>query len=45
MLEVLVDHLALDAGEGWVGALAHTEETAHRIIFYKKLNGWSLTGR
>ena len=40
-----VDHLVLDAGEGWVGALAHMEETAHRIISYQKLNGWSLTGR
>ena len=40
-----VDHLVLDAGEGWVGALAHTEETVHRIISYQKLNSWSLTGR
>ena len=40
-----VDHLVLDAGEGWVGALAHMEETAHCIISYQKLNGWSLTGR
>ena len=48
MLEVLiegVDHLVLDVGEGWVGALAHMEETAPRIISYQKLNGWSLTGR
>lgn len=40
-----VDHLVLDAAEGWVGAFAHTEETAHLIISYQKLNGWSLTGR
>ena len=32
-----VDHLVLDAGEGWVGALAHMEETARRIISYQKL--------
>lgn len=40
-----VDHLVLDAGKGWVGALAHMEETAHRIISYQELNGWSLTRR
>lgn len=27
-----VDHLVLDAGEGWVGALAHTEETAYYFL-------------